>query len=454
MNWSDAQPLNKAKETSDAMKIRHVLLSMGSSDPTLLWQRVQVRGRLLDNGITDKAVLLALGELAVEGILAMWWEGDDRAFEAAVTSVQAYGLERGVSSSLLRKAFAAPSTSAEHAPKVSGTERVATAGLPQLPPRFASPPTIPRVPKAIGGLGGPSPAPVFSRDSTVLRTSSPLTNPPNPVSQPPFRAVATAQRNTPKLVPPASPSASKGQPSPRPWPRFAIGGALLAAVLLLVVGIVQQVEVGTVTAENGEFRTRSNARRASASRTASPPSVPNPSPALAPALPPSETGAVLSARDGAEAAKANSPPAAEAAPLPSVEASGPEVRLSERAPLALAALPPPAPRTPKSARHTPADSAAAAAGPERVAAPRTNLTKDDVRGTIARYGSRISRCKTAETAGSTVKVSFSIDPSGSVSGAASPDGGAPGACVAGVVAGMKFNAFQGSTIPVTFPFKL
>jgi hypothetical protein len=89
-----------------------------------------------------------------------------------------------------------------------------------------------------------------------------------------------------------------------------------------------------------------------------------------------------------------------------------------------------------------------------VAAPRTNLTKDDVRGTIARYGSRISRCKTAETAGSTVKVSFSIDPSGSVSGAASPDGGAPGACVAGVVAGMKFNAFQGSTIPVTFPFKL
>jgi hypothetical protein len=95
-----------------------------------------------------------------------------------------------------------------------------------------------------------------------------------------------------------------------------------------------------------------------------------------------------------------------------------------------------------------------AAAPAPAAAPKATLTKDEVRSTIARYGSRINRCKTPETAGSTVKVSFSIDPSGSVNGAASPDGGAPGACVAGVVAGMKFKAFEGAALPITYPFKL
>jgi len=84
---------------------------------------------------------------------------------------------------------------------------------------------------------------------------------------------------------------------------------------------------------------------------------------------------------------------------------------------------------------------------------RVSLSKDEVRSTIARYGSRIARCKTPETAGTTVKVSFAIEPSGSVSGAASPDG-VPGACAAGVVAGMKFKAFEGAALPITYPFRL
>jgi len=102
----------------------------------------------------------------------------------------------------------------------------------------------------------------------------------------------------------------------------------------------------------------------------------------------------------------------------------------------------------------PTPAAAPAAAPAPVEAAKTSLTKDEVRGTIARYGSRVARCKTPETAGATVKVSFTIDPSGSVSGAASPDGGAPGACVAAVVAGIKFKAFDGAAIPITYPFKL
>ena len=88
------------------------------------------------------------------------------------------------------------------------------------------------------------------------------------------------------------------------------------------------------------------------------------------------------------------------------------------------------------------------------AGTRVSLSRDEVRSTIARYGSRIARCKTPETAGTTVKVSFAIEPSGSVSGAASPDGGAPGACVAAVVAGVKFNAFEGAAIPIIYPFRL
>ena len=102
----------------------------------------------------------------------------------------------------------------------------------------------------------------------------------------------------------------------------------------------------------------------------------------------------------------------------------------------------------------PATAASPAAAPAPVEAAKTSLTKDEVRGTIARYGSRVARCKTPETAGATVKVSFTIDPSGSVNGAASPDGGAPGACVAAVVAGIKFKAFDGAAIPITYPFKL
>lgn len=103
------------------------------------------------------------------------------------------------------------------------------------------------------------------------------------------------------------------------------------------------------------------------------------------------------------------------------------------------------------AAPAPAAPPAPAAAP--AAAPKATLSKDEVRTNIARYGSRIARCKTPETAGTTVKVSFSIEPSGSVSGAASPDG-APGACAAAVVAGMKFKAFEGAALPITYPFKL
>jgi hypothetical protein len=99
------------------------------------------------------------------------------------------------------------------------------------------------------------------------------------------------------------------------------------------------------------------------------------------------------------------------------------------------------------------DGSGSGAAPAAAPAAKVTLSKDEVRGTIARYGSRIARCKTPETAGTSVKVSFSIDPAGSVTGASSPDG-APGACVAAVVTGMKFKAFEGAALPITYPFKL
>ena len=150
------------------------------------------------------------------------------------------------------------------------------------------------------------------------------------------------------------------------------------------------------------------------------------------------------------------PPAPEAAPAPAAapapEAAPAAPRKTDKAVAGVldslrgggkpAAAPAPA---------APPEPAAPAAAP--AAAAKVTLSKDEVRGTIARYGSRIARCKTPETAGTTVKVSFSIDPSGSVSGASSPDG-APGACAAAVVAGMKFKAFEGAALPITYPFKL
>ncbi len=92
---------------------------------------------------------------------------------------------------------------------------------------------------------------------------------------------------------------------------------------------------------------------------------------------------------------------------------------------------------------------------EQASALPETLSRNEVQSTIRRYGSRISGCRDADTPeGSSYRVTFTIQPSGGVSGVSAEDGSGVGQCLAGVVSGMTFPRFSGAPIPVTFPFRL
>lgn len=86
-------------------------------------------------------------------------------------------------------------------------------------------------------------------------------------------------------------------------------------------------------------------------------------------------------------------------------------------------------------------SSAPAAAP---AADGGALTDTQIRTTIRRYQSAVQRCATGEDSAGQYRVSFTINPDGSTSGARSQGGGAVGECVAGVAGTMRFPASSSS----------
>lgn len=91
--------------------------------------------------------------------------------------------------------------------------------------------------------------------------------------------------------------------------------------------------------------------------------------------------------------------------------------------------------------------------PEAAPAP-TGLSRSDVQATIRRYGSRVTSCGNAESAGQSFRVSFVIQPSGSVTNVSPAESDDVSTCIAGVVRDMTFPRFEGDPVPVTFPFRL
>ncbi|MEL6180706.1 MAG: hypothetical protein AAFS10_17225, partial [Myxococcota bacterium] len=84
------------------------------------------------------------------------------------------------------------------------------------------------------------------------------------------------------------------------------------------------------------------------------------------------------------------------------------------------------------------------------------LSRSAIKGTVGRYMGRIRSCGGGDKSG-TVMVRFSIQPNGSVGGAAVTNGknGTPeGNCVLAVVRSMGFPSFSGSAKTVNFPFRL
>lgn len=93
------------------------------------------------------------------------------------------------------------------------------------------------------------------------------------------------------------------------------------------------------------------------------------------------------------------------------------------------------------------------AEPTPAAAP-TSLSRDQVRSTVRRYGSRISRCRTPESEGQRYPIRFVVQPSGSVTNVQASESDDASRCLVGVVRDMSFPSFQGAAVPVTYPFNL
>lgn len=93
--------------------------------------------------------------------------------------------------------------------------------------------------------------------------------------------------------------------------------------------------------------------------------------------------------------------------------------------------------------------------PEPEAAPEPReLSQDDVRRTVRRYGSRIGRCRTPESEGQRYRVSWVIQPSGSVTNVRSEASDDASRCIMGVVRDMSFPSFDGEAVPIRYPFSL
>lgn len=104
-------------------------------------------------------------------------------------------------------------------------------------------------------------------------------------------------------------------------------------------------------------------------------------------------------------------------------------------------------------RPEPAAEPAAPAPTPAPAAATTGLSRSDVQATIRRYASRVSGCGNDTSEGQSYRVSFVIQPGGSVTNVSAADSGDVPTCVAGVVRDMTFPRFEGDPQPVTYPFR-
>jgi hypothetical protein len=102
------QFLSAAEQVRVAASVRATIIALGESDPFLLRQRIQVRGRLLDSGMTHKFVLIAFGELAAEGVLETWWQNEGAPLEDAVVAIRSFGMSQAVPRTLLEAVLGSP----------------------------------------------------------------------------------------------------------------------------------------------------------------------------------------------------------------------------------------------------------------------------------------------------------------------------------------------------------
>ncbi len=96
----------RESQTETAASVRAALESLGKSDASMLLHRVQVRGWLADAGIRDRAVLVAFGELASEGVLYAWWHGEGVSMEDATRTISDLGMDSALPRALLAQVLA------------------------------------------------------------------------------------------------------------------------------------------------------------------------------------------------------------------------------------------------------------------------------------------------------------------------------------------------------------
>lgn len=107
-------------------------------------------------------------------------------------------------------------------------------------------------------------------------------------------------------------------------------------------------------------------------------------------------------------------------------------------------------------RNTEEPEPAAAPEPEPEPAAEAipeSLSRSDVQGAIRRYQSRVANCRDRGEPG-TYRVSFVVQPSGSVTNVAPQASDDVSQCIAAVVRDMTFPRFRGAAFPVTYPFRL
>ena len=260
-----------------------------------------------------------------------------------------------------------------------------------------------------------------------------LTRPPvpgpasNPPGQPPAAPpVAEVVPPAPPAVPPAPPV----EPVPAALPIEASGaGSAPAAVAPPSEPPPAQVQPSGQQAEAP--RGRDGAEPARPATPARPSTVAPGSPTAPPAAQPAP-------------APTRPEPARPSAPQPPAGGTPPPAAGGDRVASVLDSI-----RGGRPASAAPSSPSAPAAAAPTV--PET-LSREDVTGTIRRYSSRVSQCKSTPESAGTFRISFVIQNSGSVSNVSPVEPNDTSRCIADVVSAMTFPRFSGKTIPVTYPF--
>ena len=112
-----------------ATLVRSALLALGERDKLMLLHRVQVRGWLADARVTDRAMLVAFSEIAADGVLYAWWQGEGAPVEDARRVVASLGMESAVSDALL--VFVLAPANPPVRPAASGAAIAAAGNQPQ-----------------------------------------------------------------------------------------------------------------------------------------------------------------------------------------------------------------------------------------------------------------------------------------------------------------------------------